>query len=289
MYPHNPRPFDNGAEAPRSTRSRDTHRIAEFREASGLRRFTAAFSRRKRSLGYLRITLLIISAIVAHFASGAQATPLTLWYEWPARTWTDALPIGNGRMGAMIFGGIENERIQFNEDTLWRGQPHDYVREGAGEQLPALRQLIADGKIKDAEQLGRTKFLSDPVRQKAYQPFGDLRLHFPGHTNAQDYRRELDLDSAISTTAYRVDEVTYRREAFASYPDRAIVVRLTADHHARISFTLAMDSAHTNSRTAAIESDTLSLTGEVEEGGMRFESRVRAVLSGGKVSADGTN
>jgi alpha-L-fucosidase 2 len=210
-----------------------------------------------------------------------------LWYDAPAHAWTEALPIGNGRMGAMIFGGVQDERIQFNEDTLWRGHPHNYVRLGASEQLPLLRQLLADGKVKDAEKLAREKFLSDPVRQKAYQPFGDLRLHFPGHENAQDYRRELDLDSAVVRTTYRVDEVGYRREAFASYPDRAIVVRFTADHRAHINFTLAMDSPHTNSRTAAVSSDTLALTGQVEIGGLRFESLVRVVASGGKVSADG--
>src|SRR4029079_15530724 len=100
----------------------------------------------------------------------------------------------------------------------------------------------------DAELLARGKFLSDPVRQKADQPFGDLRFHFFNHEHATDYRRELDLDSAIARTTYRVDEVTYKREVFASYPDRAIVVQIAADHHGRLSFALKMDSPHTNSQ-----------------------------------------
>jgi alpha-L-fucosidase 2 len=210
-----------------------------------------------------------------------------LWYSHPAEKWTDALPVGNGRMGAMVFGGTARERIQFNEDTLWKGKPHDYVRDGAGEQLAEIRRLLADGKTKDAELIARGKFLSDPVRQKAYQPFGDLRLEFPGHENAVDYRRQLDLDSALATTSYRVDEITYRRDVFASFPDQAIVIRITADHRGSISFTLKMDSPHTNSQTRAIADDTLALTGQVQSDGLRFESRIRVLAAGGKITASG--
>jgi alpha-L-fucosidase 2 len=190
-------------------------------------------------------------------------------------------------MGAMVFGRIVDERIQFNEDTLWKGHPHDYVRDGAGEQLSEIRRLLAEGNTRDATLLARGKFLSDPVRQKAYQPFGDLRIHFIGHDHATDYRRELDLDSAIARTTYRVDEVSYRREAFASYPERAIVYRISADHHGQVSFTLKLDSPHTNSATRNITHDTLSLAGQVEEGGLRFEARVRVVNTGGQIRTDG--
>jgi alpha-L-fucosidase 2 len=189
-------------------------------------------------------------------------------------------------MGAMVFGRTADERIQFNDDTLWKGQPHDYVRAGAGEQLPEIRRLVAEGKANEAGQLARVKFLSDPVRQKAYQPFGDLHLHFPGHNEVLDYRRELDLDSGIASVTYRVDEVRYHREVFASYPDQAIVVRLQADHRGRISFTLALDSPHTNSQTVTTGLDTLALTGQVETGGLRFESRVRVLNSGGQIKTN---
>ena len=107
----------------------------------------------------------LLSATNSLFATEKLAA--TLWYAQPAEKWTDALPIGNGRMGAMVFGGIFDERIQFNEDTLWKGQPHDYVRAGAGEQLTEIRQLLADGKTTNAVALAKVKFLSDPVRQKA--------------------------------------------------------------------------------------------------------------------------
>ncbi len=199
------------------------------------------------------IRRLTVAAFVLEscIAAEASSNDLKLWYSQPATKWTEALPIGNGRMGAMIFGGTASERIQFNEDTLWRGKPHDYVREGAGDQLAEIRWLIFEGNSAEAGKLAKEKFLSDPVRQLPYQPFGDLRLTFPGHENVTDYRRELDLDSAIATVSYKVGDVTFKREVFASHPDRVIVVRITADKPGQISFTLRMDSPHTNSQTRA--------------------------------------
>jgi len=225
-----------------------------------------------------------------------------LWYDHPAAKWEEALPVGSGRLGAMVFGGLADERIQFNEDTLWTGQPHDYVRAGSADVLPEVRRLLAAGQVKDAEALARAKMLSDPVRQKAYQPFGDLRLHFPGHEKATAYRRELNLDTAVARTSYEVEGVTYTREVFASYPDNVIVVHLTASKPGSISFTLRMDSPHKDSATGIFvggvpsprgatsspaPSDTLQLTGRVQPDGLHFESRVRAVAPGGTVRADG--
>ena len=196
-----------------------------------------------------RIFIAACFCLVAIFSSQASNNDLTLRYSQPAEKWTEALPIGNGRMGAMVFGGTARERIQFNEDTLWRGKPHDYVRDGAGEQLAEIRRLIFEGKSTEAGKLAKEKFLSDPVRQLPYQPFGDLRLMFPGHENVTEYRRELDLDSAIATVSYKVGDVTFKREVFASHPDRVVVVRLSADKPGQIVFTLRMDSPHTNSQT----------------------------------------
>jgi alpha-L-fucosidase 2 len=220
-------------------------------------------------------------------AAGTTNTGLHLWYAQPAEKWTDALPIGNGRMGAMVFGGVTDERIQFNEDTLWKGFPHDYDRKGAHDHLAKIRQLLFDGKTKEASDITRTNFLSDPVRQKAYQPFGDLRLHFTGEGTVTDYRRELDLDSAIASTTYRQGGVSFQREVFASYPDRAIVMRVGADQPAKISFTLKMNSPQTNSHTRGIARDTLALTGQIETNGLRFESRVRVICEGGTVTTNG--
>jgi alpha-L-fucosidase 2 len=223
---------------------------------------------------------------VGHLPAAQEETNI-LWYPQPAAKWTDALPIGNGRLGAMIFGGVNEERIQFNEDTLWTGHPHDYVRTGAGDQLATIRQLLADGKNKDAVELARTKFLSDPVRQKAYQPFGDLRLHFTGLGEITDYRRQLDLDTALTGVSFRAGGVAFKREAFASYPDHAIVWHVSGDQPGKISFTLIMDSSHTNSRTTALSQNTLSLVGQVETGGLKFESRVHVNSEGGSITANG--
>jgi alpha-L-fucosidase 2 len=195
-----------------------------------------------------RIFCTAYCCLVAVVSLRAGTNDLTLWYPQPAQKWTEALPIGNGYMGAMVFGGTTSERIQFNEDTLWRGKPHDYVRNGALEVLPEIRRLVFEGKADEAAKLAKEKAISDPVRQLPYQPFGDLRLTFPGHENVTDYRRDLDLDSAVASVRYKVGDVTFRREAFASYPDRVIVLRLTADKPGQVSFTLRMDSPHTNSQ-----------------------------------------
>jgi len=223
-----------------------------------------------------------------------------LWYSHPAAKWEEALPVGSGRLGAMVFGGTENERIQFNEDTLWLGKPHDYVRAGSGEALPEVRRLLAAGDVKAAETLSRAKILSDPVRQKAYQPFGDIRLHFPGHAAAQNYRRSLDLDTALAATRYTVDGVTFTRTVFASYPDNAIVVRLEADQPGALTFTVALDSPHKDSQSRANRPGepssatgqnsptpaSLTLTGRVQADGLRFEARLALDHDGGTVSID---
>jgi alpha-L-fucosidase 2 len=187
----------------------------------------------------------------------------------------------------MIFGGIAEERIQFNEDTLWTGHPHDYANTNALQALPKIRELLAAGKNKEAGALAKSDFLGTPSRQKAYQPFGDLYLHFAGVDNPTDYRRELNLDSATASVSFRAHGTTFRREAFASYPDQAIVLEFTADTAAQINFTLRMTSPQTNSQTSVLKSDTLALDGQVETDGLRFESRVRVISTGGHVTTNG--
>jgi len=229
------------------------------------------------------------------FARAADSPANIIWFDAPAnvnmlpadKNWPgDALPIGNGRLGAMLFSGTADERIQFNEDTLWTGKPHDYARPDALQYLPQIRQLIADGNFAAAGQLAKSNFLGDPSRQKAYQPFGNLRLHFPDHDNATGFRRELNLDSAVASVTYLVGNVAYKREVFASYPDQAIVVRVSADKPGSVGFTLKMDCQHKSSQVKSIAPDTLALTGQVEEGGLRFEARVRVLNTGGKITTN---
>jgi alpha-L-fucosidase 2 len=228
--------------------------------------------------------LVSATAHSAPAAETASATPLKLWYTRPAGKWVEALPVGNGRLGAMVFGGTEDEHLQFNEDTLWTGRPHEYQHPGAAEYLPAIRKLLAQGKQREAEALAMEHFMSEPVRQKAYQPFGDLRLHFAGHEKAAEYRRELDLEAAVAEVRYQVGETTLERRVFASHPDQVLVIRLTADRPGRVSFTAKMDSPHEGSHTRAVDGDRLALRGQVEEGGLRFEARLRVLADGGKVN-----
>lgn len=159
-----------------------------------------------------------------------------LWYSEPAQNWNEALPIGNGRLGAMIFGGVAEEKLQLNEDSVWYGGPRDRNNEDALPHLPKLRQLILEGKLREAEELAAMTMVGLPEAQRHYLPLGDLLLSFGGHEQpAQDYQRELNLESGVSQVSYSTGGVRYTRELFASFPDQAIVLRITADRKNAIS------------------------------------------------------
>jgi alpha-L-fucosidase 2 len=244
----------------------------------------------------------------------ASPGQLFMWYTRPAKSWTEALPVGNGRLGAMVFGGVTTERIQFNEHTVWTGQPHDYAHEGAVKALPEIRRLLQEGrqaerearqpdpdlkpraakdkmslaraKQKEAEDLAGREFMSEPLHQKAYQPCGDLWLEFPNPQTVSNYWRWLDLKRAITTTEYRVGDVTFTREVFASHPDNLIVTEVTADKPGMVNCTICLRSPHKSS-AAQVDGDTIKLSGQVEEGGIRFEAVAEVQAQGGKLSVDG--
>jgi alpha-L-fucosidase 2 len=207
--------------------------------------------------------------------------PLTLWYEQPAAHWVEALPVGNGRLGAMVFGGPAHERIQFNEDTVWTGQPREYQHEGAVKHLPVLRQLLAEGRQTEAHELGMKEFMSVPLRQMAYQPCGDLWLDFAGHEAATGYTRTLDLDSAVATIRYRVGDTTFTRETFASHPDQVIVVRLGADRPGALNFTARLTSPHAGTVTRVTETG-LAFAGQVQDGAIKFDAQLQVTAGGGR-------
>jgi alpha-L-fucosidase 2 len=228
----------------------------------------------------------------------APAEGMTLWYGQPAAKWVEALPLGSGRLGAMVFGGTADERIQFNEDTLWVGKPHDYSHEGAAAYLPQVRQLLFDGKQKEAEQLAARHMMSVPLRQVPYQPFADLKLTFAGHDQVTDYRRDLDIDSAVATVRYKVADVTFTREVFASYPDQAIVVRITADVPGKVRFKASLTSPHAGAALAAAGKDVLAIRGGPGkyagrrtktqiQNALTFEARLHASADGGQVRVTG--
>ncbi len=219
---------------------------------------------------------------------------MKLRYSQPAKEWTEALPVGNGRLGAMIFGGPARERLQFNEDTLWTGEPHWYHHEGAAEYLPTVRKLLFEGKQREAEKLAGEHMMSVPLRQEKYQPFGDLLLHFPGHDECSDYRRRLDIDSAVATVTYRVGDLTFTREVFSSYPDQVLVVHLSCDKPGKLNFTAKLDSPHSDTETLAVD-ETLALRGQLQDyfdkrskitrpSVLKFEARLGYETHGGKAN-----
>jgi len=167
---------------------------------------------------------------------------LTLWYRQPARLWTEALPVGNGRLGGMQFGGVSRELIQLNESTLWAGGPYSPVNPSARGNLDKVRELIFAGHYAEAEAEANLHLMAKPLSQLSFQPAGDLVLEMRHGGEARDYRRELDIDRAVATTSYVVDGVRYRRELFAPAAADVLVLRLTADRPGAISFALALQS-----------------------------------------------
>jgi alpha-L-fucosidase 2 len=237
------------------------------------------------------LALLVLGCAVAMPArSQAPRERTMLEYGTPARQWVEALPVGNGRMGAMVFGGTARERIQFNESTIWTGAPHSYARAGASRYLAEIRALLFAGKQKEAEALAQVQFMSAPLRQRTYQAFGDLALTFPGiDSNAvTDYHRSLDLDSAIATTRFRSGGVTYTRRVIASYPAHAIVLHLSADRPGAVNLTVTPTSAHASHRRTHTGADQLSMQGMVEDGVISFEARVQLRADGGRVTMGDT-
>lgn len=221
---------------------------------------------------------------------------LTLWYNAPAANWNEALPIGNGRLGAMVYGGIENEIIQFNEETLWTGQPHDYAHEGASEVLDEMRQLLWEGKQKEAHKLGNERFMSQPFGQFNYQPFGNIKLHFPGHDSAVNFKRNLDLETAISSVQYEVDGIQFKREVFTSAPDQAIVVHIESSKNGNLNFGINLDTPHSKYEIEVLENEII-LRGKANnypnefdnnkfrypESKITFEARLKVLNDGGEL------
>lgn len=172
----------------------------------------------------------------------AASHPWMLWYDRPATQWLEALPIGNGRLGAMLYGGNDRETVQLNESTVWAGGPHNYANPDALAALPEIRRLVFAGEWQAAQDKVNAHFMGRPVGQAQYQTVGQLHIDFETDGDVTHYRRQLDLDTAIVTTSYVINGVRYTREAFASVPDQVIVLRLTADRPGKIAGALAFAS-----------------------------------------------
>ncbi|WP_404307012.1 glycoside hydrolase family 95 protein [Neorhodopirellula lusitana] len=235
-------------------------------------------------IGSFFVGSLLGNPVQANGLEGAADSP-KLWFRQPATEWTEALPIGNGRLGAMVFGGVDQERLQLNEDTLWSGGPHCYDNPDAYQHLAAVRGLLEQGEYAEAEALAE-KMMGRPKYQAAYQPLGDLHLKFAhGESSDEDsgspatgYHRELDLANAVSTVRYQVGDAHFTRKVFASHPDETIVMQLECDQPGEITFELFMDSPHIFQSEATAD-DTVWMTGEVAPRGKSTEGGSRALIS----------
>ncbi len=217
----------------------------------------------------------------------APDSDLSLWYRQPASEWTEALPVGNGRLGAMVFGGVREECIQLNEDTLWAGHPVERDRVGAFKHLPQARKLIFEGKYVEGEALMQKEFMGERIAPRSYQTVGELLLAFEIGDVIQNYRRELDLDSAVAKTTYTSDGVTYTREVFSSPVDQVIVVHLTSDKPSSISFSAFLTRSE-NAITEALNVNTLRMFGQADHGepheGVNYQAQLHIQAEGGEVS-----
>jgi alpha-L-fucosidase 2 len=272
---------------------------------------------------------LVIAAIAAaaSLAAGQTAAPiefvgeapppspvLSLWYRQPAADrplpasrptgrgadaeWVRALPVGNGRLGAMVFGGVMHERLQLNEDTLWAGRPYDPVNPEAKNALPEVRRLIGAGQYTDAARLVSQKVMAKPLAQMPYQTVGDLALTFPKPAVVENYRRDLDLATATAHVSYTIDGVRFEREVFASAPDDVIVVRLSASRPGQITFEARLHTPQRATVEAFPDGDLVmrgvngdgagtTADGRPLTGALRFEARVRVLTTGGTRRAMG--
>jgi alpha-L-fucosidase 2 len=225
-----------------------------------------------------------------------SGSPLVMWYRQPAASWNEALPVGNGRLGAMVFGGVAEEHLQLNDDTVWAGEKRDRVNPAGREAVPEVRRLLGLGRLADAEALADKAIIAVPRRMPPYQTLGDLFLQVDGAGEAVDYRRELDLNEAIARVQYRRGGTTFTREILSSAVDRVMVVRFTKDGPGRIGFkaTLrrALDAAPRADGSNAIALDGNAIAQpprHVDEPhvGVRFEARVQAVIERGQARTMG--
>ena len=218
-----------------------------------------------------------------------------LWYEQPAKEWMESLPIGNGRIGAMVYGGIEKDRIALNESSMWSGAPDDNQEMPFGKKkISQLRKLFFDGKIIEGNQIAEKTLRGTPHSFGTHLPVGDLRLSFtyPEQQEATDYRRSLDLNQAVSKVSYKVGETTYTREYFSTNPDDAVIIRLSANQPEAISFTLSLDllrDAHVYTEDNQLVFDGQALQPIHGPGGVEFEGRIAVRTEGGEVTEDSTS
>ncbi|MBE9600207.1 glycoside hydrolase N-terminal domain-containing protein [Pedobacter sp. MC2016-24] len=231
--------------------------------------------------------LLFVAQVSIALAQPKQPdATLKLWYNSPAENWNEALPIGNGRLGAMVFGNPAKEQLQLNEETVWSGGPNSNITSESGAAIPQLRKLLFEGRFEEAQAIADVQMFPKKNSGMIYQPVGNLFLQFKGHDQVKNYYRDLNLEQALATVTYELDGVKYKREIFSSFTDQLMMLRLTASKPGKISFTASMDSPQQS--VVRTEKGKLILSGttsdhEGEKGQVKFESQVKVLADGGKL------
>lgn len=237
----------------------------------------------KKSISLLLFCIMALSAF-------SQDPDMKLWYDHPAgKIWEAALPLGNGRLATMVYGNIETEILQLNESTVWSGGPNRNDNPDALSALPEIRRLIFEGKHAEASQLATDKVQSQKNHGMKFQPAGNLLISFPGHdsANVSGYRRELDIENAVATTTYSINNVKFTRKVFASIPDQVIIIRLTTDKPGSLNFRVGATCPHDSSEIKATGS-LLTFSGKTSdhegvESRIRFNALARTAQQGGNV------
>ena len=236
---------------------------------------------------------LIIACFTVLSANSAQAqeTGMKLWYDRPATQWVESLPLGNGRLGAMVYGDPIHEEFQLNEETIWGGSPYNNTNPKAKEALPQIRQLIFEGRNKEAQALCGPNICSQTANGMPYQTVGSLHLDFEGISSYSNYYRELDIEKAVTTTRFTAGGVTYTREAFTSFPDQLLIIRLTASEKGKLSFTARYSTPYQENITKSISSrKELQMDGKANdhegiEGKVQFTALTRIERNGGHMES----
>lgn len=229
--------------------------------------------------------LICILFCLAALSANANQQDLKLWYDKPAADWNAALPLGNGRLGAMVFGRPAVERIQLNEETVWAGSPNNNANPEAKEALPEVRKLIFEGKYLEAQNLANEKIMSATNHGMPYQSMGDLYLSFPGHNEYTEYYRDLDINNAVASVRYKVGGTTFKREYITSFADHVVMIHLTADKPASITFNANITTPHQKYRIDCGDGKLIlsgvTETHERQSGKVRFQTQVKPLVKGG--------
>ena len=211
----------------------------------------------------------------------------TIWFNKPAGIWEEALPLGNGKLGAMIYGGTVRDQIALNEETMWSGGYSDRNNPDAKEALPKVQKLILDGKISEAEDLMQLAFAGCPNDMRVYQTMGDLMIDQKDPGEVLQYRRELDLSTAVCTTSYRTADTSYEKEYFISAPANLLIIHMKATGEKKLNFQAKMERWHFFGGTMRTEDNGVALWGQLPDDGVSFYSKVTGTAKGGKLYAMG--